>query len=205
MTTELEEVAREIARFYLESQDFNGCPAAVLLPATSDAEVRSVIETLVVSDKAEVLTAETTINPHIKRLPVPSVEKQLEALKKSSTLQHVCLYPHEQVLRTLVDPTRYEGKPFELALAFGAPQLQPLNFDLTVLEFYRNDPRYHYSCDESHGWISISDEFYQSTAVPARDQILLDTFGFSYNDNLDRAVITFLRYLANLSAEHQQI
>jgi len=39
---------------FLESQDFNGCPAAVLFPTTSDAEMRSVIEALVVCDKAEV-------------------------------------------------------------------------------------------------------------------------------------------------------
>jgi hypothetical protein len=205
VTVDLDQVVQEVARFYLDSHDFNACPATSVLGSAASTQARAAIETLVTSEKIEILTEKLTVNPHIKRLPLPSIEQQLAALKKSRTLQHVCLYPHKEVLRTLVDATRHEGKPFELDLALGAPQLMPLNFDLTVLEFYRNDPRYHYECDDMHGWISISDDFYRSPDVPKRDQILLDTFGFAYNEKLDRAVVTFLRYLANLSPEHQQV
>jgi hypothetical protein len=38
-----------------------------------------------------------------------------------------------------------------------------------------------------------------------RDQVLLQSFGFSFDANLNRAVAVFLRYLADLSPEHQQI
>jgi hypothetical protein len=38
-----------------------------------------------------------------------------------------------------------------------------------------------------------------------RDKVLLETFGFSYNENLDRAVAVFLRYLSRLSPEQQQV
>ena len=89
--------------------------------------------------------------------------------------------------------------------AIARAQLSTHAFDLAVLEFYRNDPRYKYSCDDIHGWISISDDYYESPDVPERDQILLDTFGFAYNEKLERAVTTFICYLARLSPEHQQL
>ena len=38
-----------------------------------------------------------------------------------------------------------------------------------------------------------------------RDQVILQTFGFAYDDNMTRAVAVFLKYLSNLSPEHQQI
>jgi hypothetical protein len=41
--------------------------------------------------------------------------------------------------------------------------------------------------------------------MPEKDKILLQSFGFSFDKNGNRAVAVFLRYLANLSSEHQQI
>ncbi len=38
-----------------------------------------------------------------------------------------------------------------------------------------------------------------------RDQIYLQTFGFCYDDDLNRAVAVSLRYLLNLRSEHQQM
>ena len=55
------------------------------------------------------------------------------------------------------------------------------------------------------GFISIRDEFYQSEQMPEKDQILLESFGFSFDENLNCAVAVFLRYLSRLSPEHQQI
>jgi len=206
MTIDQDEIVQQVARFYLDSGDFNGCPAERLVQtASADADFRPVIEGLVTSRKLEVLTCDIDANPHIKRLPVPPIERQLEGFRNASTLVHVCLYPHAGVLQSMVSASRYEGRPFELELALGAPQLEPHAFDLSVLEFYRNDPRYHYECDDMHGRVSISDAYYSSSSVAHRDKVLLETFGFAYNDDLDRAVTTFLRYLANLTPEHQQI
>lgn len=89
-------------------------------------------------------------------------------------------------------------------MARGAGQLDYRTFDLSVLEYYRNDPRYSYETDFIHGQISITDEFFESDSVPEHDQILLQTFGFAYDDNLNRYVVVFLRYLRNLSPEHQK-
>jgi hypothetical protein len=92
-----------------------------------------------------------------------------------------------------------------LRLALGEPQLVHVAFDLTILEFYRNDPRYHYRHDDTQGSISISDAYYRKGRMPSRDQILLETFGFAYNGRFDRAVASFLWYLSTLTPEHQSI
>jgi hypothetical protein len=79
-------------------------------------------------------------------------------------------------------------------------------FDLSVLESYRNDPRYFYSTDDIGGWISISDEYYQSLQMKPSDKIVLQSFGFCYEkDKMNRAVAVFYTYLADLTPEHQQI
>ncbi|HEX3777518.1 MAG TPA: hypothetical protein VHV51_23770 [Polyangiaceae bacterium] len=198
------DLVQRVTRFYLESADFNGCPASSVVQGDTSRN-RARIRRLVAERRLDILTSSLELNPHIKRLGVPKVEKQLEALASASTLREICLYPHPDVLKNAVDVSLYAGSPFKLELALGASQLSTHAFDLTVLEFYRNDPRYTYSCDDIHGWISISDDYYESTEVPQRDQILLDTFGFAYNGRLERAVTTFVCYLAKLSPEHQQL
>jgi hypothetical protein len=73
------------------------------------------------------------------------------------------------------------------------------------LEFYRNDPRYYYWCDDINGRISIVDDHYQDHTMPSKDKVFLDTFGFAYNDQMHRAVTTLVYYISKLSAEHQQV
>jgi hypothetical protein len=206
MTVDPKEILQDVLRFYLDSGDFNGCPVATLTsPDRPPIDLRSAIETLVRARRVDVLTPNNCENTHIKRFPPPPIEKQIKDFGSTTDSYHVCLYPHPDVLKEHVDHARFDGRPFELELALGAEQLAYRAFDLTVLEFYRSDPRYHYSCDEIHGSISIGNDYYRSPNVPERDQVLLETFGFAYNENLDRAVTTFVRYLAKLTAEHQQI
>jgi hypothetical protein len=90
-------------------------------------------------------------------------------------------------------------------LALGEPQLRALAFDPAVLEVYRNDPRYRYSTNDISGHISVTSEHHESAGMKASDKVLLQDFGFAYNDKYERAVAVYLRYLADLSPEHQQI
>lgn len=90
-------------------------------------------------------------------------------------------------------------------MAKGAGQLDFRTFDLSVLEYYRNDPRYSYETDFIHGQICIADEYFESESVPEHDQIILQTFGFAYDDGLNRYTPVFLIYLAKLSPEHQRV
>ena len=143
-------------------------------------------------------------NPYIKRFPDLPKEKQLELLATSDLdLDLACMYPSRSYLKRIVKPTRYKGSPFTLRLALGEPQLAFYVFDLTVLEAYRNDPRYYYRADDISGHISIHSE--HSKALQKSDQVLLQSFGFAYSEKLDRAVAVFLCYLSGFSPEHQRI
>jgi hypothetical protein len=203
-TSKASSLLAAVVEFYLGSSDFNGMPAP-LLAAHQGPGWRHVVRRLVKAGRLEVLTANIALNPHIKRLPAPPVEDQLRALDDTDEVAHVCVYPHPSELAERVERSIYDGKPFELALALGAPQLGHRGFDPKVLETYRADPRYTYECDDLHGMISISDEHYRSESVAARDKVLLQTFGFGYDEQFGRAVVTFNRYLADLTPEHQVI
>jgi hypothetical protein len=195
-----------ITSFYLGSGDFNGIPVATLLEELEVEweELRGVLGELVEEDRVGVLYIEADINPHIIRMGFEPTEKQIAKLN-SGEPYHACIYPRPKHLQTALDRSRYNGEPYKLCLALGEPQLAYRSFDLTVLEFYRNDPRYLYKNNDISGYISVRDEFFESDKMMERDQIVLESFGFSYDSDLNRAVAVYLRYLAGLSPEHQQI
>lgn len=196
-------ITDDVVAFYLASSDYNGMPA-VHLVARLGERWKASVRRLVDAERIEVVTCDLDVNPHVKRLAF-SVSSQLEALATATDPRHVCLYPHRTELEHRVKREDYSGRPYDLALALGDPQLGHRAFDLRVLEVYRADPRYTYDCDDLHGSISISDEHYRSAGVPERDKVLLNTFGFGYDEQLGRSVIAFNRYLADLTPEHQQI
>ena len=140
------------------------------------------------------------VNPHIKALPPAALSEQLKELD-SSDYRLACVYPTSKHLEIVLDKSTFQGRPFTMA----EPQLSYLSFDLSVLEIYRNDPRYHYNCSDIQGSISVTNEYYKSGKMKETDEVLLQSFGFSYDKDLNRAVAVFLRYLADLSPEHQQI
>ncbi len=99
----------------------------------------------------------------------------------------------------------FQGRPFSLELARSAAPLGFRVFNLTILERYRNDPRYYYKVTDCDGYIAAQDEHYAGEEMEESDKILLRHFGFAYDDEMNRAVAVFLKELAKLSAEHQQI
>ena len=195
----------DIARFYLSSGDFNGIPVRQLAKArfglTWESTV-SVLAELIAEGRIGVLFSDTELNTHILRLGFEPPESQIAKLPTADA--HACAYPTPKHLGTLVDPADYQGRPYVLCLALGSAQLDYRAFDISILEVYRNDPRYYYSVDDISGLISASDDSIKTGALDARDSILLDTFGFCYDEELTRAVAVYLRYLADLSPEHQQ-
>jgi len=166
-------------------------------------EVRKVLCELIQDETVGIIYADAEINPHIIRTHFESPDIQIDKLKTDS-LRHSCAYPRPKHLKKVVDYSRYAGEPYKLSLAHGEPQLAYRSFDLSVLEFYRNDPRYLYQCSDISGFISVRHQYYESENMDARDKVLLESFGFSYDDDYNRAVAVFLRYLADLSPEHQQ-
>ncbi len=198
------EILGRVAQHYLESHDFNGFPIRELLPDFSEdaAALKNVLSGLIKRGKLSLNFGDVHPNPHIKAFPAESKDVQLDKLQKVD-FTHICAYPSRSHLKWIVTPAEFKGKPFTLRLALGEPQLAFQAFDLTVLEFYRNDPRYDYRSDDISGEISVRSRYYRKMRLA--DNVLLESFGFAYNKKLRRAVAVFLRYLSGLSAEHQQI
>ncbi|MEK7452419.1 MAG: hypothetical protein AAB664_03700, partial [Patescibacteria group bacterium] len=112
-----------------------------------------------------------------------------------------CVYPSKSHLATVVDARTYDGRPYTLALALGEPQLAYRALHLRVLEFYRNDPRYHYETDD----VSGSTYSKADGSIDGPDDTFLETFGFAYDKKVTRRyVAAFLIYLSRLTPEHQQ-
>ncbi len=199
-------ILETIVHFYLNSGDFNGIPAATLAKQHMVAweKLRDFLREFIEEDLVGVLYSDLEVNTHILRTGFPPKEIQIEKLV-TNELFHTCIYPRTKYLETVVNFSLYDKEPYKLCLALGEPQLTYRSFDLTVLEVYRNDPRYLYNNDDVNGYISVRDEFYESDKMAEKDQILLETFGFSYDSNFNRAVAVYLRYLSDLSPEHQQI
>lgn len=197
-------VLDSVTTFYLESHDFNGYPVYKLKEEyrLSDDAAKALIEELISSRQVDVTL---TGNTHIKPFNIPDTIAQIAGLKALEFSEHFCLYPKPETLAKLPELTKYNDRPYTKALALGEGQLEYRSFDLSVLEHYRNDPRYIYETDSIHGNISVRDAFYESSTMEERDQVILSSFGFAYDDEMNRAVAVYLRYLSGLSPEHQQI
>jgi hypothetical protein len=196
-----EELLECITRFYQESEGFNGLP--VSSTGIELDELRGLIRLLVESGQLYVNYGDRHPNPHILAFEPEARDDQLRKLDEGN-LQDACLYPTVEHLRTVVNPAAYEGRPYTLELALGYPVLGYHFFDLSILESYRNDPRYYYTFDID-GMISVDDEFYDQPTMDERDKVLLQTFGLALAKEKYWAIVVFRRYLSMLSPEHQQL
>lgn len=200
----LDKIYKIVEKQYFDSGDFNGMPI-YRLADDFDVESEEFRSTIRRAIEQEILIATFHGNTHIRAFSSFTKEKILEWFDTEEYPSHICLYPHSEKLKTTNRLEAYKNSPYELELAKGAGQLDFRTFDLSVLEYYRNDPRYSYRTDFIHGSICIEDEFFESGNVPESDQILLKTFGFAYDKELNRYVAVFIRYLSDLSPEHQRV
>ncbi|ANS75282.1 hypothetical protein AWM70_12260 [Paenibacillus yonginensis] len=187
-------ILNEVIEFYTKSSDFNGIPYWNLAEKYSQDMLVDILMELIEEKK---VSANFTLNPHIKQFEDFPLDKQINAIKNKTS--NVCLYPTESVLLETL-PESHVDKPFTRMLYFGKPQLEPLFFEISVLEQYFSDPRYNIHSSDYSGSIHYSSE----NELRESDQILLDTFGIGYDTNNDRVVAVYLRYLNDLTPEHQQ-
>jgi hypothetical protein len=222
-----ERISKMVLEFYLNSGDFKGTPLdRVLELGGLESNPSDTVRELVKKGVLEVVSEKWQGNPHIKRLWPSSVNHQLECLdsavsnvapQDASVIQignftvklaldtkGVCLYPSPAYLQQKVQPNDDLDRPFTRRLRLGDPQLKPLFFDLAVLERYHADPRYRFSFSDYKGSICVTDEHDQSTEMPDRDKVFLQSFGIGRDSNNNRVVAVFLRYLADLTSEHQK-
>lgn len=195
-----------IVEQYLGSGDFNGLPAYGAIPSLDCdlAELKEAFKTLVNAGRAAVLFGDRHPNPHIRAFPDEPGATQVAKLAAFDG-DYFVMYPSDTTLQNAVDRAAYVGRPYTLALALGAPQLDFVSFDPIVLETYRRDPRYRFWSNDIQGSISIGDEAYESATFPEKHKILLQSFAFSFDDELERAVAVFYTDLGRLSPEHQQV
>lgn len=207
-----EEILARATDHYLASGDFNGLPVRELFTDEAGQEaVRKALARLMQAGSLTMEFGKSHQNPYIKAFPPhPEIAKHLASLAESD-LTHACAYPSPSVLAKRIKKSQSQDRPFTRRLMLGEAQLNFHAFDLSVLEFYRNDPRYHYETNDIGGWISVRDAYSDPAIEPntakmhKRDQVFLQSFGFGYDDDMDRAVVVFTCYLADLSPEHQQI
>ncbi|MCH8493676.1 MAG: AAA family ATPase [Idiomarina sp.] len=200
-------VIKAVTKQYLESGDFNGYPVYALKEAFNiDNDVaKELIRELISDREIDVVFGNIHPNPHIKAFSETTAEQQIEFLGTLGFSEHFCLYPTKETLANIKEEKDYGDEPYTEQLALGGGQLDFRVFELSVLEHYRNDPRYYYQTDFINGQISVTDEYFESELMAEHDQVLLQTFGFAHDKDLNRAVAVFLRYLSDLSPEHQKI
>lgn len=179
------------------------------------AQVRSAVE-LVREGRLQVVSEADWMNPRIRPWPSQrTIEQQVESITSLAENGYsVCLYPTELGMKGVRLLKRFEGRPFEQALARGRGSLELAYFSFDVLEHYRNDPRYTFRFGDFGADMSVIDEIYMDATEPDRDKVSLSHIGFAYDlsgydpedpeSPVERRVAVFYCDLALLTPEHQQ-
>jgi len=196
-------------------REFNGIPITDL--GEKFEEIRIILGKLLEEEKIVLNFGDRHPNPYILAFEPESKEEQIKklfnlkfeepiykgygTLKMQTNSINCCAYPSRRHLRSVIEEKRYRDKPYILSLALGEPQLSYRVFNLHVLEFYRNDPRYSYKTNDISGSISTKTDGELDTS----DETFLQTFGFAYDRKIkNRYVAVFLIYLSRLTPKHQK-
>lgn len=219
-----ERVLKEIYNFFIKSRDFNGIPLTTL---ASNLKIEYklillILTELILEDNVSIQNGE---NPHIIRFNHYKTNQQLELLKEAEknkeecldeltienehtirimTNSHLlCVYPSQSYLKLYRNVKKYDSIPFSKRLALGEPQVYPAYFELNVLERYLNDPRYSFKFESYRGYIYTSGSDKNTSKLKKNDQTFLQSFGLGYDNKGKRVVVVFLRYLSDLTSNHQ--
>lgn len=188
-----DELWQKITDYYLKSRDFNGLPVRVVeLP---EDKLKEMLTELIEAGDISLVFEEQYPNPYVKCLKPWPTEKQVKTLKSYKDLTHVVAYPEGSRL-VAAAKNKFAGKPYSRVMAKGSPQLDCAIFRLDVLERYRNDPRYRYKFNDRVGAIYARVEM-------GNEEAFIQSVGFAYDDQMNRAVCVFYCDLADLSKEQQ--
>ncbi|MDF9408944.1 MAG: hypothetical protein A4E52_01303 [Pelotomaculum sp. PtaB.Bin013] len=193
------EILKRITSYYINSNDFNGIPYDEIKIEYMDLN-ENMLKTIIVDlIKEKKITLNYTINPYIKQYNDFPITQQISVLN-NNTIKQICLYPTEEHLTTTLEEIKYSDKPFTNMLYLGKPQLEPLFFEMSILNDYFNESGYH---------INVISDYSGSIAYNykdrcKKDKILLPVFEFGYvKKSKEKVVAACLRHLNILSVEHQ--
>jgi hypothetical protein len=196
-----------IVRPFIESathDGFNGVVASALLALQPNPEkLRASLSAFIRDGQITAVFSRLDLNMHIKRFPDIPVEKQLKCLA-DEPLETFCLYPTASIVGPRVDLSAWQDRPFSKALLLAEAQLSFRAFDMGALERYVADPRYDVHFEDYMGRMSVTDDFYSDALHLERDKVSLQSFGLGFDAQHKPYVVVYVRYLAGLSAEHQQ-
>ncbi|NLT51829.1 MAG: hypothetical protein GXX85_13035 [Ignavibacteria bacterium] len=191
--------------FFIRSNDFNGIPLSHFtsleeqgLPKT---EFYEVLSHLILNKQIVAMFDSHCVNPHILRIPPLEPAKQIELLKTNP--YQICLYPTAEQVQSKKDLAEFNDRPFTKKLWLLEPHLTPFYFDLSVLEKYLHDARYSLKFNDYEGNIHVKEKHISQKEIVTKDYIYLQTFGTGYDENKNRVVVVYLRYLSKLSPKHQ--
>lgn len=191
---------------FATSSDFNGALAMHLASdlGLSSEEFGDELTALITAGLLEIVHENWFPNPHIRPFRAPPTEVQVEAVRNSEQRRY-CVYPTSRAMKGRRLPRKLTHRPYGARLWRGGAELEPVFFEMAVLDRYRSDPRYQFQFYDTGGMISVRDEYFESTEYPERDKVLVQTFGVGFDRSDGRVVGVFLRYLEDLSSEHQRL
>jgi len=192
-------ILEQIINFYTSSHDFNWIIASNI--DFSDIwDPKQILKELLENWDINMVFSKGNYNIHIQQFPHQSIDKQKKSLNECD-LHSIGVYPTRKVLEVIVDKNKYIDKPFTYLLAIWDPQLSYQTFDLSVLENYRNDPRYNLECGDFEWRLSVNRE----NELDKKDEIFIQSFWFWLDKNWYRCIVCFLRYLSDITPTHQKI
>lgn len=213
-------IEQKIMDFFIESNDFNGIPLRDISKEFK-IDYKSSIDIIKELVEADKITIQSSTNPHIIGFRHYPKESQIQILEdaKNITVEYqdflntkiaventeypICLYPTQTELEKNRNLDEFGYAHYTKLLALGYPQLKPIFFDIEVLERYYSDPRFDFDFKDYSGKIYCKyDELY-NPLTRNEDDVYIKSFGIGFDQHNNRVAVVFLRYLKNLTAEHQ--
>ena len=200
MSIDSEKLLTKVREYYETSRDFNGLPIHLL--DITNLHLNDIIVELIRSEEIDLVRGDGHPNPHIKALPAEPIYTQIRKIDGQG-LGTGCLYPTPKHLKHF-GTKHSEDAPFTSELELSTPQLDFRAFDLRILEWYRNDPRYYCNINDIQGRIYRRPDAQVADSQIVQDELDNFKFGFAHNDKLERAVAVCLRDLHKLPPEQQR-
>ncbi len=206
--------------FFVKSNDFNGMPLRDISEIL-EIPYRESIDLIKVSVTEEDIMIQSSTNPHIIGFQHYPIETQLKILDDAKSITYteqqfagvtfvsedteypICLYPTTSYLKQHRDLSEFRYAPYTEQLALATPHLQAIFFDIEVLDRYVNDPRFDFHFDDYSGRISCHSDEHGNALVREEDEIFIKTFGLGFDSDDNRVAVVYLRYLKDLTDEHQ--